>query len=54
MKTNWLAFDILAAFYSVFGAIHEEKRLLQEDPQEFAEYQEQVAFFVGKPAQKDQ
>ena len=49
MKTNWLAFNVLAAIYSLVGALHEEKRLLQKDPDGYAEYQKQVAFLVGKP-----
>lgn len=49
MKTNWLAFDILAAIYSVVGALHEEKRLLRQSPTAYAKYQKQVPFFCGKP-----
>lgn len=52
LKTNWLAFNLLAVLYSLLGSIHEEKRLLQKDPEGFAEYQKQVSFFFGKPPQK--
>ena len=48
MKTNWLAFDLLAAIYSFLGALHEEKRLARQSAA-YAQYQKQVPFFVGKP-----
>lgn len=49
MKTNWLAFDVLAAIYAVLGAKQEEKRLLLQSPEAYKEYQRQVAFFFGLP-----
>ncbi|HEX8465464.1 MAG TPA: hypothetical protein VF627_12680 [Abditibacterium sp.] len=49
MKTNWLPFDILTALYCFVGALHEEKRLLDQHPEAFAEYQEKVSFWVRKP-----
>ncbi|PQV62869.1 hypothetical protein B1R32_1199 [Abditibacterium utsteinense] len=48
LKTNWLAFDLLAAVYSVVGALHEEKRL-ERQSEAYAKYQKQVSFWVGKP-----
>lgn len=51
MKTNWLAFDVLAAIYSVAGALHEEKRLGRENPN-YAKYQQETAFWMGKPQAK--
>jgi protein-S-isoprenylcysteine O-methyltransferase Ste14 len=49
MKTNWLAFDLLAAIYMFFGALHEETRLLRKGGENYAKYQKQVPFFFGKP-----
>lgn len=49
LKTNWLAFDILATIYSYVGARHEEKRLLKQAGKAYEAYQRQVPFFVGWP-----
>lgn len=48
MKTNWLVFDVLQAFYALLGALHEEKRLRRES-EDYAEYQKEAAFWVGRP-----
>jgi steroid 5-alpha reductase family enzyme len=48
MKTNWLTFDLLTTVYSVFGALHEEKRLLRQS-QDYAKYQKEVPFLIGNP-----
>jgi steroid 5-alpha reductase family enzyme len=49
MKTNWLAFDLLAAVYAYFGALHEEKRLLRKSGPAYAQYQNEVPFLFGRP-----
>lgn len=48
LKTNWLVFDVLNAFYSFVGALHEEKRLERASP-DYPEYQKQTPFFFGLP-----
>lgn len=53
MKTNWLAFDLLAALYMFFGALHEEKRLLRKSGEAYAKYQKQVPFFFGLPKKEN-
>jgi len=48
LKTNWLAFNLLGAIYSVVGAIHEEKRLDERGGAAYARYKKQVGFWFGR------
>ena len=47
LKTNWLAFNVLGTIYSLFGALHEEKRL-ERASKNYVRYQKQVGFFFGR------
>lgn len=49
MSTNLLAFNAAATVYLIVGSLHEEARLRETYGEQYAAYQDEVAFYVPVP-----